>query len=170
MTMDETSTVTFLFSDVEGSTALLRRLRDRYRAVIEDHNRLLRGAWTDAGGRELDSDGDSFFVVFRRPRQAVEAAVAAQRALAEHEWPDGVELKVRIGIHTGEAHLRDGDYYGSAVNLASRVGELAVPREILATAEAASAAARDRFRFEPAGRRILKGFDAPVALYAVARA
>jgi len=77
--MDEgsTATVTFLFSDVEGSTALLRRLRDGYRAVLDDHQQLLRAAWADAGGRELDADGDSFFVAFRRPRQAVDAAVAA---------------------------------------------------------------------------------------------
>ena len=73
MTMDETgtTTVTFLFSDVEGSTALLRRLRDGYGAVMVEHERLLRAAWEDAGGRELDADGDSFFVAFRRPRQAV---------------------------------------------------------------------------------------------------
>src|SRR3954453_5515156 len=104
MSRDEPTTITFLFSDVEGSTALLRRLRDGYRAVLEDHQRLLRGGWAaaggggadHAGGREPDPDGDSFFVVFRRPRQAVEAAVAAQRAVAAHDWPDGVDLRIRI--------------------------------------------------------------------------
>ena len=89
--LDETgaTTLTFLFTDIEGSTALLRRLRDGYGAVFEDHRRLLRDAWEAHGGRELDNEGDSFFVAFRRPRQAVDAAVAAQRALAGHPWPDG---------------------------------------------------------------------------------
>src|SRR5207244_8089315 len=82
MTVDETgtSTVTFLFSDVEGSTALLRTLRDDYAGVMSEHERLLRDAWAACGGHELDADGDSFFVAFRRPRQAVDAAVAAQHA------------------------------------------------------------------------------------------
>src|SRR5207244_12337303 len=101
MTVDETgtATVTFLFSDVEGSTALLRTLRDDYTAVMGEHERLLREAWAEAEGRELDADGDSFFVAFRRPRQAVDAAVAAQRALAGHSWPEGGALRGRIGIH-----------------------------------------------------------------------
>ena len=82
MTIDETgtTTLTFLFSDVEGSTALLRKLRDGYGAVIGTHERLLRAAWEESGGRELDADGDSFFVAFRRPREAVDAAIAAQRS------------------------------------------------------------------------------------------
>ena len=100
-----TATVTFLFSDVEGSTALLRKLRDGYRGVMGEHEELMRAAWAEASGRELDADGDSFFVAFRRPREAVDAAVAAQRALAAHSWPDDVELRARIGIHTGEASL-----------------------------------------------------------------
>jgi class 3 adenylate cyclase len=76
VTLDETgaTTLTFLFSDIEGSTALVRKLRDDYGNVMNDHKRLLRTAWEDCGGRELDSDGDSFFVAFRRPRQAVDAA------------------------------------------------------------------------------------------------
>src|SRR5919204_757066 len=121
--MEETATgtVTFLFSDVEGSTALLRKLRDGYGTVIGEHEQLLRAAWAQAGGRELDADGDSFFVAFRRPRQAVDAAVAAQRALARHSWPDGVELRVRIGIHTGEALLSGDQYVGLAVHRAARI-------------------------------------------------
>ena len=121
--MDETSTatVTFLFSDVESSTALLRKLRDGYGAVMGEHERLLRTAWEGVGGRELDADGDSFFVAFRRPRQAVEAAAAAQRAVAAHSWPEGVELRVRIGIHTGEAAVAGDQYVGLAVHRAARI-------------------------------------------------
>ena len=84
--MDDTTsaTVTFLFSDVEGSTALLRKLREGYSAVMGQHEELMRAAWAEASGRELDADGDSFFVAFRRPRQAVDAAITAQRALDAH--------------------------------------------------------------------------------------
>src|SRR5437867_10228073 len=124
MTTDKTTaatTVTFLFSDVEGSTALLRKLRDGYSAVMGEHEELMRAAWAEASGRELDADGDSFFVAFRRPREAVDAAVAAQRALAAHGWPDGVELRIRIGIHTGEASVAGDQYVGLAVHRAARI-------------------------------------------------
>src|SRR5205823_9779210 len=85
------------------------------------HEQLLRAAWDASDGRELDADGDSFFVAFRRPRQAVEAAVAAQRALASADWPDGVEIRVRIGVHTGEASLSGDQYVGLAVHRAARI-------------------------------------------------
>src|SRR5437588_510683 len=100
-----TGTVTFLFSDVEGSTELLRRLRDGYAEVMADHERLLRSAFQDCGGHEINTQGDSFFVAFRKPKDAVGAAVDAQRALARHPWPAEAEMRVRIGIHTGEATL-----------------------------------------------------------------
>src|SRR5919197_2250694 len=123
--MDETSTLTFLFSDVEGSTALLRQLRDSYPAVMGRHEELMRAAWAETSGTELDADGDSFFVAFRRPREAVDAAVAAQRALAAHDWPDGAEVRVRIGIHTGEASLVGDQYVGLAVHRAARICDAA---------------------------------------------
>src|SRR6266704_2395461 len=108
--MDETptATVTFLFSDVEGSTALLRKLRDGYSAVMGMHEELMRAAWAGSG-RELDADGDSFFVAFGRPKQAVD------------DWPDDVDLRVRIGIHTGEASLVGDQYVGLAVHRAARI-------------------------------------------------
>jgi class 3 adenylate cyclase len=90
-------TVTFLFTDVEGSTRLVRELRERYGDVLADHRRILRGAFAEYGGQEIDSQGDAFFVAFRRARDAALAAVAAQRALAEHSWPGGAELRVRMG-------------------------------------------------------------------------
>src|SRR6059036_261651 len=88
-------TVTFLFTDIEGSTRLLKQLRDRYAEALADHQRILRAAFADHGGREIDTQGDSFFVAFWRAKDAVGAAVAAQQALAEQEWPDGTDLKVR---------------------------------------------------------------------------
>src|SRR5688572_25753566 len=114
-------TVTFLFSDIEHSTSLLRRLRDRYGDVLSEHQRLLRAVFDEAGGHEIDSQGDSFFVVFRKPKEAVVAAVAAQRALHSHPWPEGALVRVRMGIHTGEAALTEGRYHGLSVHRAARI-------------------------------------------------
>ncbi len=114
-------TVTFLFTDIEGSTRLERELREHYGDVLAEHRRLLREAFEIYGGREVDTQGDSFFFVFPRAREAVTAAVAGQRALAEHPWPDGQQVRVRIGMHTGEAALADGRYVGLAVHRAARI-------------------------------------------------
>ena len=103
MTELPSGTVTFLFTDIAGSTLLERELRERYSNVLGEHRRLLREAFARYSGHEVDTQGDSFFVVFPRARDAVAAAVAAQRAFAEHAWPDGRQVRVRIGMHTGEA-------------------------------------------------------------------
>src|SRR5437773_11332665 len=108
-----TGTVTFLFSDVEGSTELSQRLDARtYRDVLEQHHRLLRTAFAANRGIERGTEGDSFLVIFRDAPSAVAAAVEAQRALAGASWPDGLEIKVRMGIHTGEGTLGADDYVG----------------------------------------------------------
>src|SRR5262245_17688823 len=114
-------TVTFLFSDIEGSTILLRRLRDGYPAVLAQHQRLLRDAFEEHGGSEIDTQGDSCFFCFRKARDAVRAAVAGQRALQSQAWPDDVEVRVRMGIHTGEASLSENRYHGLAVHRAARI-------------------------------------------------
>jgi YVTN family beta-propeller protein len=114
-------TVTFLFTDIEGSTRLIKQLRDRYGEALAEHQRILRGAFEAYGGREIDTQGDSFFVAFRRAKDAVGAAVAAQRDLAEHPWPDGVELRVRMGIHTGEPTVGEERYVGLGVHRAARI-------------------------------------------------
>ena len=115
-------TVTFLFTDIEGSTALLKRLGPRYGEVLTEHQRILREAFAAHGGHEVDTQGDSFFVAFRRAKDAVAAAVAAQRDLAAHEWPDGVELLVRMGLHTGEPQVGEQRYVGIGVHKAARIG------------------------------------------------
>jgi DNA-binding NarL/FixJ family response regulator/class 3 adenylate cyclase len=165
-----TTTLTFLFSDVEGSTALLRRLRDGYAAVMADHERLLRAVWADADGRELDADGDSFFVAFRRPRQAVDAAVAAQRALAAHGWPDGVDLRVRIGVHTGEATVSGDQYLGLAIHRAARICDAGHGGQILISQTTRSLledeeAELDGVALRDLGQHLLKDFDRPVSIY-----
>jgi class 3 adenylate cyclase len=116
-----TGTVSFVFSDVEGSTRLLRRLREGYTAVLAEHRRILRDAFAKHGGHEVDTQGDSFFVAFLRPRDAVLSAVTAQRSIENHQWPPGVELRVRIGIHTGPAELVGHRYVGLAVHRAARI-------------------------------------------------
>src|SRR5438132_9237391 len=99
-------TVTFLFTDVEGSTRLLRQLGKRYADALEEHLELLRAATAEHGGREIDTQGDSYFAAFACVSDAVGAAVEAQRALGAHAWPDGSKLCVRMGVHTGEAAAR----------------------------------------------------------------
>jgi YVTN family beta-propeller protein len=115
-------TVTFLFTDIEGSTALLKRLGPAYGDVLTEHQRILRAAFAAHGGHEVDTQGDSFFVAFRRAKDAVAAAVAAQRDLTAHEWPDGVELLVRMGLHTGEPQVGEQRYVGIGVHKAARIG------------------------------------------------
>ncbi len=114
-------TITFLFTDIEGSTRLERDLREGYTEVLSEHQRLLREAFGRFGGREIDTQGDSFFVVFTRARDAVAAAVDVQRSLASQAWPDGRHVRVRIGMHTGEASPSDGRYVGLAVHRAARI-------------------------------------------------
>jgi class 3 adenylate cyclase len=107
--------VTFLFTDVEGSTRLLKQLREGYDDVLREHQRLLQEAFAQYGGRVVDTQGDSFFVAFGSARAAVLAAVQGQRALAEHEWPEGTQVKVRMGIHTGQAAVSEERYVGLSV-------------------------------------------------------
>ena len=114
-------TVTFLFTDIEGSTALLRELGDAYRDVLARERSILRETLTSAGGQEIDTQGDAFFFSFGRAREAVAGAVAAQRALAAEEWVDGVEVKVRMGLHTGEPSVGDEGYVGLDVVRAARI-------------------------------------------------
>jgi class 3 adenylate cyclase len=114
-------TVTFLFSDIEGSTRLLEQLGDRYGDVLRDHRRILRDELERAAGQEVDTQGDAFFFSFTRARDAVRGAVAAQRALGAHEWPDGAAVKVRMGLHTGEPTVGEEGYLGLDVVRAARI-------------------------------------------------
>jgi predicted ATPase/class 3 adenylate cyclase len=122
-----TGTVTFLLTDIEGSTQLWQWHDDVMARVIERHDELIAKAVADHGGGFVKSkgEGDSTFSVFAKPTDAVAAAVDAQRAVRNEAWPNAIELKVRAGLHTGEAELRDGDYYGSAVNRCARLRSIA---------------------------------------------
>jgi len=114
-------TVTFVFTDIDGSTRLLQQLGDRYAEVARDHRRILREALGGAGGTEIDTQGDAFFFSFPRARDAARGAVEAQRALRSHRWPDGVDVRVRMGLHTGEPSVGDEGYLGLDVVRASRI-------------------------------------------------
>jgi class 3 adenylate cyclase len=126
-----TGTVTFLFTDIEGSTKLLQELGAEYGTVIADHRRLLREAFGAAGGREVDTQGDAFFFSFPRAKDGVEAAVAGQHAMAEHAWPGGAQVKVRMGLHTGEPAVGDEGYIGMDVVRAARICEAAHGGQVL---------------------------------------
>jgi predicted ATPase/class 3 adenylate cyclase len=114
-------TVTLLFSDIEGSTRLLAQLGDRYAGLLADHHRILRSAFLEHGGREVDAQGDGLFAVFRRAGDALAAAIAAQRSLADHAWPGGAAVRVRMALHTGEPVLDRGRYVGLDVHRAARL-------------------------------------------------
>ena len=161
-------TVTFLFSDVEGSTRLLARLRGRYAEVLAEHQRLLRAAFDEHDGREVHTEGDAFFVAFVRASDAIAAAVSAQRSLASQRWPEGVEVRVRIGVHTGEAEVRQDDYVGLDVHRAARIcaaghgGQVLISsstRELVADELPSDVALRDL------GEHRLKDLDRPEQLF-----
>src|SRR5438067_7247561 len=120
-----TGTVTFLFTDIEGSTRLLQEIGDRYAGVRDEHAAIVRRAIARGGGVEVSTAGDSFFAVFRDPVGAVKAAVAAQRDLATHDWAHGAPVRVRMGLHTGEGALGIDGYVGIDVHRAARISAAA---------------------------------------------
>ena len=116
-----TGTVTLLFTDIEGSTHLLQQLGERYADLLTVCRQFLRTAFQQWNGHEVDTQGDAFFVAFARATDAVAAAVDGQRALFTHAWPDGVAMRVRMGMHTGEPHLASEGYVGLDVHRAARI-------------------------------------------------
>ncbi|MBV9002299.1 MAG: adenylate/guanylate cyclase domain-containing protein [Solirubrobacterales bacterium] len=130
--------VTLVFSDIEGSTRLVRTLGDTFETVLADHNRLLRETWRGHGGVEVRTEGDAFFVAFDDAAQAVLAAIAGQRVLRAHRWPHGSEVRVRMGVHTGSPRVRDNDYWGIDVHYAARLCAAANGGQVLVSDATAS--------------------------------
>jgi class 3 adenylate cyclase len=116
-----TGTVTLLFTDIEGSTRLLQQAGTEYASLLETSRQLLRAAFLEYHGHEVDTQGDAFFVAFARASDAVAAAAAAQRALAAYPWPDGLAVRVRMGLHTGEPQRSTEGYVGLDVHRAARI-------------------------------------------------
>ena len=134
--------MTFLFTDIEGSTALLARLGDGYARLLDDVRGIARRAVRRAGGREVDARADEYFAVFHRAGAALQAAVTIQRTMGTRRWPSDVECRVRAGVHTGEAALTDAGYIGLPVHVAARVcfaangGQVVISEEAMRAAEA----------------------------------
>jgi class 3 adenylate cyclase/DNA-binding beta-propeller fold protein YncE len=159
-----TGTVTFLFTDIEGSTALLKTLRDEYATVLSDHQELLRSAVEGAGGQEIDTQGDAFFIVFHRAKDAVLAAASAQRSLAGHAWPQGSTVRVRMGIHSGEPTLGGDRYVGLGVHRAARICAAAHGGQVLlsnATRELIEDDLPPELSLRDLGEQRLKDIDRP---------
>jgi YVTN family beta-propeller protein len=161
-------TVTFLFTDIEGSTRLLKELRERYGEVRAEHERLMRAAFAEAGGQEVDTQGDAFFVAFSRARDAVAGAVAAQRALAGYPWPDGAVVRVRMGIHTGEPTVGQDRYVGLGVHRAARICSAAHGGQVLlsnTTRELVEDDLPSEVGMRDLGEHTLKDIDRPERLF-----
>ncbi len=160
-------TVTLLFTDVEGSTRLLRRLGERYGAVLDAQRRILEAAVTENGGTVIDARGDELFAAFPRARAAVAAAVSGQRALAEHAWPDGEPLKVRMGLHTGEPALQDAGYLGLDVHRAARISAAAHGEQVLVSQTTRELLGEEGGALVDLGEHELKDFSRPERLFQV---
>jgi class 3 adenylate cyclase len=161
-------TVTFVFSDIEGSTSLLKALGDRYGEVLSTHRRLTRTAFTERGGVEIDTQGDAFFFAFPRARDAVSAAVEAQRQHAAHTWPDGHVVRVRMGLHTGEPALGSEGYLGIDVVRAARLCTVGRGGQVLlseTTRALVGGTLPDGVSVHTLGERHLKDIDEPERVF-----
>jgi predicted ATPase/class 3 adenylate cyclase len=158
-------TVTLLFTDIEGSTQLLHRLGSLYAGLLEHHRRLLREVFTRFGGREVDTQGDAFMVAFQGAHDAVNAAAEMQRRLAAEPWPDGAEVRVRIGVHTGQPERGSEGYVGIDVVRAARICSVAHGGQVVlseATREIVVGAGTETIDL---GVYALKDFPGPERLY-----
>ncbi len=168
MTSLPSGTVTFVFSDVEGSTALLKRLGDDYGELIAEHRRIVRDTFGEHGGVEIDMQGDAFFFAFSRARDAVAAAVRVQRAHAEQAWPGGERVHVRMGLHTGEPALGEEGYLGLDVVRAARLGTAGRGGQVLlseTTRALLGSSLPEGVAVQPAGERRFKDIDEPERVY-----
>jgi adenylate cyclase len=164
-------TLTFLFSDIEGSTRLLKAQRDHYPALLAAHRTIVRDAVGAHGGQEVDTQGDAFFVVFTDATSAVHCALDVQRALQAHLWPEGANVCVRMGIHTGQASSSDVGFAGLSVHRAARICAVAAGGQVLVS-QATQTILEDEevelgFSLVNVGVRTLKDLDRPVQLFEV---
>jgi len=161
-------TVTLLFTDIESSTELLRRLGARYAEVQNRHRQILRAAFETFGGVEVDTQGDAFMVAFRSASDAAGAAVLSQRALTDETWPESLAVLVRMGLHTGEPERGPEGYVGMDVHIAARIcsaghgGQIIVSRT---TKDFAGADTSREISFRPLGSHRLKDVPTPEQLF-----
>ena len=165
-----TGTVTFMMADIVDSTGLIHALGDGYAAVLTDLRRLIRGAVQRAGGHEVDARADEYFAVFKRAPSALMAALAVQRVVAEHAWPAGGSVEVRIGLHSGRPTLSDAGYVGLAVHATNRISRLAGRRQIILSSATRSAIGEElptEIMLVELGPRELRGVREALVLYEV---
>lgn len=171
MTALPSGTVTFVFTDIEDSTELLKRLGDDYRELLTAHRRIVRDAFGNSDGIEMDTQGDAFFYVFQRARDALAGAVEAQRAHAGATWPAGEEVRVRMGLHTGEPAIHEEGYVGLDVVRAARICTVGRGGQILlseTTRALIGSGLPDGVSVFPLGQRHLRGIDEPERVFEVA--
>ncbi len=164
-------TVTFVFTDIEDSTGLLNRLGDEYPVVLSAHRKMVRAAFGAFDGIEMDTQGDAFFFVFPRARDAVAATVEAQRVHAASKWPGDESVRVRIGLHTGEPALHEEGYVGLDVVRAARICTEGRGGQILlseTTRALVGSGLPEGVSVFPLGQRQLRGIDEPERVYEVA--
>ena len=166
MTQLPTGTVTLLMTDIEGSTRLWELAPDAMRGALVRHDAIVTSIVDAHRGTVVRSrgEGDSFFGIFARASDAVAAAAAIQLALATESWPTPLPLRVRIGVHTGEAELREGDYYGSEVNRCARMRALAHGGQVLISEVTANLVRRSlppNTALHPLGTHRLKDIQHP---------
>jgi class 3 adenylate cyclase len=163
--------VTLMLTDIEGSTALVQRLGDGYGELLDGVRALLEDTVLGSGGHVVETRADEFFAVFEPPAAALQAAVAVQRALRERAWVDDLEVRVRVGIHSGYPTIRADNYIGIAVHTAARICDAAHGGQILVSGDvrtAASGSTPDGVRFRSLGSARLRGLPDAVALYQLA--
>lgn len=129
-----TGTVTLLFTDIQGSTQLLRRFGDRYPGILSEHHAIMRATLAKYAGHEVSTDGDAFFVTFSRATDGIAAAACAQREFAQHSWPENASVSVRMSLHTGEPGFAGKDYTGLDVHRAARIRDTAHGGQVLISA------------------------------------
>jgi class 3 adenylate cyclase len=162
--------VTFLLTDIQDSTGLVQRLGDGYASLLADTRRLIRAVVRRAGGHEVDARADEFFAVFKHPPAAVEAAVAIQRAVRDHDWPAGSEVRLRAGVHSGRPTQTEGGYVGLSVHTTARVSAAAHGGQILlsgAAARAVGESVAEALTFVELGTFRLRGLPEHETLYQV---
>jgi DNA-binding NarL/FixJ family response regulator/class 3 adenylate cyclase len=160
-------TVTFLFTDIEDSTALVEQLGHRYGSALAEHRRLVCDAVHRHGGRELDTHGDEISIVFERADDAIAAAVESQRLLAAHAWPEGTALRVRMGIHTGEPGIAEGSYYGIDVHRVARISAAGHGGQVLVSTRTRDVAGNAGVEFLDLGEFALRGLPQPERIFQV---
>ena len=162
-------TVTFLFSDIEGSTALLKQLGDeQYAELLRTHRRIVRETFGLYHGQEIDTQGDAFFYSFHRAREAVAAAVDVQRQHNDEAWPQGVSVRLRLGLHTGEPAVGEDGYTGLDVVRASRIAAVGRGGQVLLSDTTRAIVAGDLpegVTLRSLGDQRLKDIDQPEPLH-----